>query len=60
MKPAFKENIMDKRGHLVVSTIKSIVRITGCFIAAATKSVVVLSLVLIFAELCGVLEEVVD
>lgn len=51
---------MSKRGHLVISTIKSAVRITGCFIAAAMKSVVVLSLVLVFAELCGILEEVVD
>lgn len=47
---------MDK-GHHIVSTIKSAIRIFGCFIALLWKSINILIVTIILAEIFGLIEE---
>jgi hypothetical protein len=51
---------MNSKWHLVVSNIKSAVRIVACIAATVTSSVVVLAIGLGIAELLGILEELGD
>lgn len=51
---------MNSKWHLIISDIKSVVRIAGCIGAIVTKSIVVLSVFLLIAEILGILEEVGD
>jgi len=51
---------MNSKWHLVVSNIKSIVRIVGCIIAIITKRIDILAWWLLFAEILGILEEIGD
>jgi len=51
---------MNSKWHLVVSNIKSVVRILGCIIAILTKSITILAVYFFAAELLGILEELGD
>lgn len=51
---------MNDKGHLYISLAKSVIRIVGAVIAIGKKSVSILALFLLCAEVLGVAEEVVD
>lgn len=51
---------MNSKGHLIISLIKSGVRVAGGIIALATDSVIPLAIGVMVAEIGEVLEELVD
>lgn len=51
---------MNSKGHLVISLIKSGIRIVGSLVAINTKSVHPIAACFLLAEILGVLEEIVD
>lgn len=53
-------NPMNSKGHLYVSTMKSIIRIGACILSMATSNVVVLAIGFLGAEVLGIIEELVD
>ena len=51
---------MNSKGHLLISLAKSAVRVIGSVISLIRKSPTPLALGIMFAEIGGVLEEIVD
>ena len=51
---------MNSKWHLIVSFIKSAIRITGCVVGMLCESIHLLALFFLLAEVLGVLEEVGD
>ena len=51
---------MNSKGHLIISLVKSFIRVAGGIIALATNSVIPLAIGIMMAEIDGVLEELVD
>lgn len=51
---------MNSKGHLIISLIKSGVRVVGGIVTLITKSVIPVAIGVIVAEIGGVLEELVD
>ena len=51
---------MNSKGHLIISLVKSFVRVTGGIITLVTNSVIPLAIGVMVAEIGGVLEELVD
>lgn len=51
---------MNSKGHLIISLVKSGIRVAGSIIALATDSVIPLAIGVMVAEIGGVLEELVD
>lgn len=51
---------MNSKGHLIISLVKSGIRVVGGIIALATDSVIPLAIGVMVAEIGGVLEELVD
>lgn len=51
---------MNSRGHLFISLVKSAIRVVGGIITLINGSVIPLVVGIIFAEIGGVLEELVD
>lgn len=52
--------IMNSKGHLIVSLVKSSLRIGGCIISLINASLEVLCLSFLAAELLGIIEELLD
>ena len=46
--------------HMNVSFVKSAVRILACILGIAFQSITLLSFFLLFAEILGIIEEIVD
>lgn len=51
---------MNSKGHLIISLVKSGIRVAGGIIALTTDSVIPLAIGVMVAEIGGVLEELVD
>lgn len=51
---------MNSKGHLIISLVKSGIRVAGGIIALAIDSVIPLAIGVMMAEIGGVLEELVD
>ena len=51
---------MNSKGHLVISLLKSGIRILSGFMSLYTQSIAPLATGIIFAEVLGILEELVD
>lgn len=51
---------MNSKGHLYVSISKSLLRIGGCIWALVQASIAPLAILLLVAEMLGILEELVD
>lgn len=51
---------MNSKGHLIISLVKSGIRVGGGIIALATLSIIPLAVGIIVAEIGGILEELVD
>ena len=51
---------MNSKDHLIISLVKSFIRVAGGIIALATNSVIPLAIGIMMAEIGGVLEELVD
>lgn len=51
---------MRDKGHFWISIAKSIIRIGFCFWAVNENSLILLAMGIVFAEILGILEEVVD
>lgn len=51
---------MNSKGHLIISLLKSAVRVLGGVVALVTKSVIPLAIGVMVAEIGGVAEELVD
>lgn len=51
---------MNSKGHLLISLMKSAVRVIGGVVALIKHSVIPLAIGIIIAEVGGVLEEIVD
>lgn len=51
---------MNSKGHLIISAVKSVLRMGSCVAACACKSLKILCIGLGLAELFGVIEELVD
>jgi len=51
---------MNSKGHLIISSIKSAVRILSCILSIRRNSVISLAAGLLVAECLGILEELVD
>ena len=51
---------MNSKGHLIISLVKSFIRVVGGIITLSTNSVVPLAIGVMVAEIGGVLEELVD
>ena len=51
---------MNSKGHLIVSLVKSAIRVIGVMITLTTDSVIPVAIGIIIAEIGGVLEELVD
>lgn len=51
---------MNSEGHLIVSLVKSAIRVIGAMITLTTDSVIPVAIGIIIAEIGGVLEELVD
>lgn len=51
---------MNSKGHLVISMVKSCIRIFGSVIAIKKKSVKILACSILGAEVLGITEELVD
>ena len=51
---------MNSKGHLIISLVKSGIRVAGGIVALATDSVIPLVIGVMVAEIGGVLEELVD
>ena len=51
---------MNSKGHLIISLVKSFIRVAGGIIALATNSVIPLAIGVMMAEIDGVLEELID
>lgn len=51
---------MNSKGHLIISLVKSFVRVVGGIITLVTNSVIPLAIGVMVAEIGGVLEELVD
>ena len=51
---------MNSKGHLIISLVKSFVRVVGGIITLVTNSVIPLAVGVMVAEIGGVLEELVD
>lgn len=51
---------MNSKGHFWISFIKSMIRIVACTVAIGVSSIIPLALGLMFAEVLGIFEEVVD
>ena len=54
------QRLMNSRGHLLLSIVKSCVRISGCVIAIATYNWIWIAGLFGAAELLGIAEELVD
>ena len=51
---------MNSKGHLIVSLVKSAIRVIGAIVTLTTDSVIPVAIGIIIAEIGGVLEELVD
>lgn len=51
---------MNSKGHLFISLAKSVIRIVGGCASVMCKSINVLAISIVLAEVLGVLEELVD
>lgn len=51
---------MNSKGHLIISLVKSGVRVTGGIITLVTGSIIPIAVGVMVAEIGGVLEELVD
>ena len=51
---------MNSKGHLIISLVKSFIRVVGGIITLVTNSVIPLAIGVMVAEIGGVLEELVD
>lgn len=51
---------MNSKGHLVISLVKSGIRVAGGIVALITNSVIPLAIGVMVAEIGGVMEELVD
>lgn len=51
---------MNSKGHLIISLVKSAIRVTGGIVSLVIKSVIPVAIGVIVAEIGGVLEELVD
>ena len=51
---------MNSKGHLIISFVKSFVRVVGSIITLTTNSVIPLAIGVMVAEIGGILEELVD
>lgn len=51
---------MNSKGHLIISLVKSGIRLAGGIVALAADSVIPLAIGVMVAEIGGVLEELVD
>ena len=51
---------MNSKGHLIISLVKSSIRVIGAMITLTTDSVITVAIGIIIAEIGGVLEELVD
>lgn len=51
---------MNSKGRLIVSATKSLIRIGSCIISGITRSVKILCIGFVFAEILGIAEELVD
>ena len=51
---------MNSKGHLIVSLVKSAIRVIGAIVTLTTDFVIPMSIGIIIAEIGGVLEELVD
>ena len=51
---------MNSKGHLIISLVKSGIRVAGGVVALAKKSVIPLAISVMIAGVGGILEELVD
>ena len=51
---------MNSKGHLIISLVKSFIRVAGGIITLVTNSTIPLVIGVMMAEIGGVLEELVD
>ena len=51
---------MNSKGHLIISAIKSSVRIISCVFSLVKRSLIILAGGFLLAELLGIVEELVD
>ncbi len=51
---------MNSKWHLIISLVKSVIRMVSCVVAVITWNVTVLAVGLLIAEALGVLEELKD
>ena len=51
---------MNSKGHLIISLVKSFIRVAGGIITLVTNSVIPRAIGVMVAEIGGVLEELVD
>ena len=51
---------MNSKGHLIISTIKSCIRIASCIITLFNHNIAYLAIGFGIAELSGIIEELVD
>ncbi len=51
---------MNSKGHLIISLVKSGVRVMGGIVTLVTRSIIPLAVGVMVAEIGGVLEELVD
>lgn len=51
---------MNSKSHLTISIMKSVLRVLSCAVSLITNSLIPLSIGFIFAELFGIVEELVD
>lgn len=58
--PCQKEIAMNSKGHLIISAIKSSVRIISCVFSLVKRSLIILAGGFLLAELLGIVEELVD
>jgi hypothetical protein len=51
---------MNSLGHLIISLVKSLIRLLSCGISVINKSVMPIAIGFALAELLGIMEEAVD
>jgi len=51
---------MNSTGHLIISVVKSAIRMASCVITIESKSIIPMAVGFLIAEILGILEEVVD
>lgn len=51
---------MNSKGHLYTSLAKSFIRVIGCVLVIAVKSVAFLAFFFLLAEVLGIVEELLD